>query len=195
MNKIDEYEFTDLMSPIEQIQGSGTATGFAPHMGVQDAISMAPYLRGLSEYQMAQCVLIVDDGVALPLIPVIRGDRKPLYCLNPHDGTILSPQYPDPRKYYPGGFPPQRSFARLPQFDLVLTGCHGIAGGRLYTSGPRLIGAFSELEGLEKIDTHTCVVAMVNQYQHDHQPPYDRYFARARWTIVSGMGVTPGDGP
>jgi hypothetical protein len=196
MTTKSEFEFLDIMSPIEESQGSGMVNpDFAPHVMVLNALSMAPYLRSLREYPLALNVLIVDDGVASQLTQVIRQDGKTLYCLDPQDGIVAQFQSWRPFKYNIQGFPPQSSFSRLPRFDLVLTGCHGIQAGKLYTSGSRLIGAFQELQRVGAIGDHTCVVAMVNQYQYDHQPPYDRYFIQSRWAIVTGIGVTRVDCP
>ncbi len=191
---MSKFEFIDICSPIESVDPGYRSCRkdglvFAPHLQVLGAASMAPCLQGLKEYQDARSVLIVDDGVASALVPTAQGDLKGYYLMDPHDGSVVQPQSGSPWKYNLQGFPPQSSFSRLPQFDLVLSGCHGIADGCLYTSGHKLVKAFGELSRHGKISGYTCVVAMVNQYQYDHAAPCNLGFARARYAIVDGIGT------
>lgn len=195
---MQEFEFVDAASPIPEgcdVQDGICGRPFSPHQGVPGVSGMGPYLQALREYRDARTVLIVDDGVASAMARAVRNDRKVYYLMDPHDGSIVQPQSGSPWKYNLQGFPPQSSFSRLPHFDLVLTGCHGMADGCLYTSGDWLLKAFDELRRHGKVGDHTCVVAVVNQYQYDYAAPFNLCFARASCAIVDGVGVTYAGNP
>jgi len=191
---MSEFEFVDAFSPTESAEAEDQGNGiggraFPPHLKVPGAIGMAPYLRGLKEYQDARTVLIVDDGVASVLMPTVRGDQKVCYLMDPLDGSVSQFQYPSYGRYAVQGHRVPIAFANVMPIWLVLTGCHGMAGGLLFTSGIWVSKAFNELRRLGIVGDHSCVVTMVNQYQHDCAAPHNLCFARARYAIVDGLGT------
>ena len=115
----------------------------------------------------AQTVLVVDDGVSSPLRDTAVEQGKDVYVLDPLTGSILPQllmeEFRRDAIYSRVGM---ASFRRLPQFDMVVTGCsHYQASGYVFSPNPHLGMAHQALRTLYKISARSNQVIIADSGQ------------------------------
>lgn len=164
-----EQSTADLYKMIQKLAAS-RPLHLSMHRDMPDVQRMMPVLRALPEYQLANNLLITDDGIASALSDKFAADQKKCYFMEPRDGYVVSTL----PMLLPGldlATYRSRLFKRLPKFDLFITGCYGVTNSFARTGAVNLVMAVKELQQAGRYTVKTCSVVLVNSLQDGPKGP------------------------